>query len=96
MDLQGNSDSAIYFFADLTVGTSQPSLAVTIYVRDDLARLKASLENKPPDCVVGADRDNQLTAFLLGLYQAYTVDPIPGGMCFVGSYRFQGPQAREF
>jgi hypothetical protein len=77
-------DSAIYFFADLNVGTLAPSIRVLVRVRSDLARLKVSLAKKPPECVVSADRNGfgDLASFLLGLYQTYTTDSIRDGFVF--------------
>jgi hypothetical protein len=77
-------DSAIYFFADLNVGTLAPSIRVLVRVRGDLARLKASLAKKPPECVVSADRNGfgDLAVFLLRVYQTYTTDSIRDGFVF--------------
>jgi hypothetical protein len=77
-------DSGIYFLADLNIGTPEPSILNSLFVSDDVARLKIRLAKKPPDCVVSADRNGfqDLTKFLLRLYQTYTTDSIQDGFVF--------------
>jgi hypothetical protein len=77
-------DSGIYFLADLNVGTSEPSILMSLFVRGDVERLKVSLAKKPPDCVMSVDRNGfqDLTKFLLRLYEIYTTDTVQDGFVF--------------
>jgi hypothetical protein len=77
-------DSAIYFLANLNVGTTEPSILNSLFVDDDLERLKIGLAKKLPDCVVSADSNGfgDLTNFLLHLYRTYTTDTVRNGFVF--------------
>jgi hypothetical protein len=77
----GQLSSLVYFFGDLNVQISKPELFTTIWIRQDLAQLRAELARNPPECVVSWGRGAQ-ASFLLGLYGRYTTGPIQHGFVY--------------
>lgn len=77
-------DSSIYFFADLKIGTLEPSNYISIYTKPDLERTHELLSKNIPECVVSNDHIGKfgLTAFLLEKLGNYSQQDIRGGHIF--------------
>ncbi len=73
----GTVAGAVYFLADLRVGTAFAEPLMLIWVDDDLRAAKQDLLNRKPECVVSGNPALTLTKFMLELYKDYTEFKIP-------------------
>jgi hypothetical protein len=86
----GDVPSAVYFFADLRVGTAFVEPMWSIWVEDDVSAAKKDLLKNSPECLVSGDpavpvtnftppnSPFLLTNFILGTYRGYSEHRNPG------------------
>lgn len=91
----GTVASAVYFLADLRVGTRYVEPMMSIWTDADIAAAKQDLLDLRPECLVTGGPDFHLTTFALEHFGSYTTHTLPGPTQTVVYCRSAAPRAGE-
>ncbi len=80
-DLSGTIPGGVYFFADLTVGTSITEPSMSVWTEGDVTRWKLQIERSRVSCLVTTNTKAALVLNVLASFERYSVyegrGPVP-------------------
>ena len=87
--------SAVYFLADLNVGTTFVEPMMSIWTDTDVIAVRRELAARPPDCLLSGGPEFVMTGFILKTFGNYTTYRVPGNLTANLYCRVDGRRSRQ-